>query len=137
MAQDSYYLLAGPETRGDLGARQRECAHDPAEPSSAACLVLSAAGLWTGGLRRYSETCAAGLAGLSVTALAPLFILLLVLTADAWVYLDSKARVDRGAPVVCSNGIFRMATPAAWLFGCLILWLLFFPLYLICRGQRG
>ena len=69
----------------------------------------------------------------SFAALAPLVILGIGITADLWVYADAKRRADSGSPVVFEAGTFVIDTPAAWAAGCLILWILFFPLYLTSR----
>jgi hypothetical protein len=71
--------------------------------------------------------------GLSVGASAPILVLLLVLSVDAWVYADASAHAERGTPVVFSGGTFTVDTPAAWFLGCLLLWILFFPLYVYLR----
>ncbi|MEA2510041.1 MAG: hypothetical protein QOG21_2123 [Actinomycetota bacterium] len=65
--------------------------------------------------------------------LAPIFVLLLVLAIDLWVYMDALGRYRQGTPVVFSSGDFRVDTPAAWFFGCLFLWIVFFPLYITRR----
>ena len=70
---------------------------------------------------------------MSSGALAPISILLVVLSTDLWVYFDEKAQCKRGTPVVLSFGMFKMDTPGAWFGGCLILWIVFFPLYLMGR----
>jgi hypothetical protein len=75
--------------------------------------------------------------GLSVTALVPILVLLAVLATDLWVYTDAKAHYEQGTPVVVSIGSFVADTPGAWFFGCLILWILFFPLYIKRRNQVG
>lgn len=68
-----------------------------------------------------------------LSALGPILVLLAVLAMDVWVYEDAKARDERGIPVVFSVGAFDIDTPAAWLLGCLLLWIVFFPLYLTRR----
>jgi hypothetical protein len=75
--------------------------------------------------------------GLSVTALVPILVLLALLATDFWVYADAKAHSERGTPVVFSVGSLKMDTPASWFFGCLLLWILFFPLYITSRNQAG
>jgi hypothetical protein len=74
------------------------------------------------------------MAGLSPTVAAPLFVLLLVLAMDAWVYADAAYQAQRGTPVVFSTGTFRVETPAAWLLGTLVLGIVFLPLYLVTRN---
>lgn len=70
---------------------------------------------------------------MSTAVLAPILILLAVLASDLWVYFDEKAQCERGTPVVFSFGMFKMDTPGAWFGGCLILWIVFFPLYVMGR----
>ncbi|MGI5156186.1 hypothetical protein [Microbispora sp. CA-102843] len=72
----------------------------------------------------------------SLTALVPLLVLVVALTADAWVYTDAKEHLKRGDPAVFTLGSVRIATPQAWFLGCLILWVVFFPLYLTVTGRN-
>lgn len=69
----------------------------------------------------------------SVAALVPLLGLLALLAIDGWVYMDARAHAERGSPVIFTVGGLRVDTPAAWTLGCLVLWILFFPLYLASR----
>jgi hypothetical protein len=80
---------------------------------------------------------AVGMSAPSVTALGPILVLLAVLATDVWVYGDAKANAERGTPVVFSLGTFEIDTPLAWLLGCLLLWVVFFPLYMTRRGDGG
>ncbi len=68
------------------------------------------------------------------SALAPLAVGVAVLAVDAWVFVDAKQRTERGMPVVLRAGSLVIASPAAWFIGCLLLWVLFFPLYLTSRS---
>jgi hypothetical protein len=77
------------------------------------------------------------MSGLSDSALVPILALLLVVAIDLWVYADAKVHAERGTPVVFSIGFLNVDTPAAWFFGCLLLWILFFPLYITTRDQVG
>ena len=70
---------------------------------------------------------------MSAAALAPILILVVVLASDLWVYLDESAQCARGTPVVFSFGMFKVDTPGAWFGACLILWIVFFPLYVAGR----
>lgn len=70
---------------------------------------------------------------MTAVALIPLGLLVAVLAIDSWVYSDAKSRAERGSPVVFRTGSFVIDTPTAWFLGCLILWILFFPLYLTNR----
>ncbi len=72
--------------------------------------------------------------GLSSIALVPILVLLAVLAIDLWVFADAKAHWERGTPVVFSIGSFGVDTPVAWFLGCLVLWIVFFPLYISSRN---
>jgi hypothetical protein len=63
--------------------------------------------------------------------------LLVVLATGFWVYRDATALEDRGIPIVVSLGSFRVDTPVVWFLGCLLLWILFFPLYVTTRTQAA
>ncbi len=80
---------------------------------------------------------AAGMLELSVSAAVPILVLFAALATDLWVYADAKLHDERGTPVVFSVGSLVMDTPVKWLVGCLILWIVVFPLYIKSRGQVG
>lgn len=62
------------------------------------------------------------------------FAVLVPLTAMVWwVYRDAVARSEQHEPVAFRRGGLDISSPAAWALGCLILWPLFFPLYLLSR----
>jgi hypothetical protein len=67
-------------------------------------------------------------------ALGPVLVLLVILAIDIWVYADAKQRADQGAPVVARIGAFVLEAPQTWFVGCLILWIIFFPLYMVSRA---
>jgi hypothetical protein len=77
------------------------------------------------------------MSGLSDSAVVPILVLLVVLAADLWVCADAKAYDERGTPIVVSIGSLDVDTPAAWFLGCLLLGILFFPLYMTRRNQVG
>jgi hypothetical protein len=77
------------------------------------------------------------MSGPSDGALVPILVLLLVLATDLWVFADAKAHLERGSPVVFATTLLTVETPIAWFVGCLILWILFFPLYITLRRQAG
>lgn len=74
--------------------------------------------------------------GIPAAAVVSILVLLVVLAIDVWVYADAKERLRRGNPVAVSLGSFRLETPAAWFLGCLIMWVVFFPLYLTATGRN-
>jgi len=67
-------------------------------------------------------------------ALVPLVVLLAILAIDLWVYADAKRWAAQGTPVVARIGSFAAATPETWFLGCLVLFILFFPLYMVSRA---
>jgi hypothetical protein len=54
---------------------------------------------------------------------------------DAWVYFDASAQEQQGTPVVFSLGAFVVDTPGMWLVCCLLLFVIFVPLYLAGRAR--
>ena len=68
-----------------------------------------------------------------LTALLPIVLLLVIVASDVWVYTDAKERRARGFPVVVTIGSFPIDTPEAWFVACLVVWVVFFPLYLSAR----
>ncbi|MBU2670568.1 hypothetical protein KOI35_44420 [Actinoplanes bogorensis] len=67
---------------------------------------------------------------------ASLVVLAAALTVDVWVYRDAQTRQSRGDTPTVSLGSLRIETPAAWFLGCLILWVVFVPLYLTATGRN-
>ncbi len=67
--------------------------------------------------------------------LAPVLVLLAVLGSDLWVFLDAKRCAAEGAPVTLHVAGLVIDTPIAWVLGCIILWIFFFPIYLISRSR--
>jgi len=70
------------------------------------------------------------------TTLVPILVLLVVLSVAVWVYTDARERQKRGTPVAVSVGSFRLETPEGWFLGCLVLWVVFIPLYLSATGRN-
>lgn len=73
---------------------------------------------------------------LSQSALLSIAVLLVILSVDVWVYTDARKRRRDGRPVSVSIGTFSVETPEAWFVGCLILWVVFVPLYLTAAGHN-
>jgi hypothetical protein len=67
---------------------------------------------------------------------APLLAVAVIVAFDLWVYADAKTQASNGFPVFFRAGSFAIETPAAWFMGCLLVWIVFFPLYLAARTQR-
>ena len=67
------------------------------------------------------------------TVPAGLIPLFLVGAADVWVYLDARARQGARREVSATVVSMEIATPQAWLAWCVVLFLVFFPVYLVAR----
>jgi hypothetical protein len=72
---------------------------------------------------------------LEARTLLPLVVLAVILAVDVWVYVDARVQAQRGRPVVFSLGAFVVDTPEMWFACCLILFVIFVPLYLAGRGR--
>jgi hypothetical protein len=59
--------------------------------------------------------------------------MVVLVATDLWVYLDARRWAADGSPVFVRMGGFSVGTPAAWLVGCVVLWIFFFPMYLVSR----
>ncbi len=67
--------------------------------------------------------------------LGPVLIVIAVVARDAWVARDAIRRQSRGEGVTASVGPVTLDRPEHWLLGCLLLWILVFPMYLVARHQ--
>jgi hypothetical protein len=74
---------------------------------------------------------------LSPSSLVPFVLLALLLLTVAWVYQEATTHREAGEPVVLWSGSLRVETPAAWATFCLVLWVVFFPLYLRARQRMA
>jgi hypothetical protein len=66
--------------------------------------------------------------------LFPVVALAVVVIVDVWVYVDARAQEQRGTPVVFSLGSFVVDTPGTWFACCIVLFIIFVPLYLVGRA---
>ena len=62
--------------------------------------------------------------------LIPLF---LVVAADVWVFIDARVRQGTDREVSATVAAMEIDTPQAWLAWCVVLFLVFFPVYLVAR----
>ena len=67
---------------------------------------------------------------------ASLVVLAAALTVDVWVYRDARTRESHGDTPTVAFGSFRVETSTAWFLGCVILWVVFVPLYLTATGRN-
>jgi hypothetical protein len=65
--------------------------------------------------------------------IAPVIIAGLVICADVWVLLDARRWTRKGTPVVFRFGSITIATPETWAALCLLLFVIFLPIYAIAR----
>lgn len=68
-------------------------------------------------------------AGLSVTVL----VIAVLAILDAWVYVDARSRVAKNRPVSVQMGGILIEGAPTWLMFCAVLFVFFFPLYLVAR----
>jgi hypothetical protein len=73
---------------------------------------------------------------LSSGVLVSVAVLVVVLGTDLWVLSDARKRARLGAPVSVSIGNFEVSTPEGWFLGCVVLWVVFLPLYLTATGRN-
>lgn len=74
-------------------------------------------------------------APLVTSTVVPLALVIIVGAIGLWVYLDAKRCADEGAPVAFRIGGFVIATPVAWLLACVVVWIVFFPMYVVSRSR--
>ncbi|MGN6300585.1 MAG: hypothetical protein ACTHN8_05770 [Angustibacter sp.] len=68
-------------------------------------------------------------------ALVPLAV---VVGLDAWVYLDAGRRQGTACQVsVTVAGRLTLDSPVGWLVGCVVLFVVVFPLYLVARSRSA
>jgi predicted amidohydrolase len=68
-----------------------------------------------------------------VTFVAPLIAVGVIVCADLWVFADARRWARRGTPVVFRYGGFAIGTPEAWAVACLLLFVIFMPIYAVAR----
>lgn len=54
--------------------------------------------------------------------------------ASLWVLQDARSRAERGRPVVATLGGVTLDRPEVWAVLCLLVVVLFLPLYLVARS---
>lgn len=69
--------------------------------------------------------------------LVVLLPLVLVIAADVWVYLDARSRQGTGREPGVQVGTLQVSTPEAWAIGCILLFIIVFPMYLVARREAG
>lgn len=52
-----------------------------------------------------------------------------------WVLRDARAHAATGHPVAVYFDNFQIEKPEAWAAACLVIWVVFFPLYLKARTE--
>ncbi len=69
----------------------------------------------------------------AVVEALPLIVLAALFAVGLWVYRDASTHEAQGRPVVVTLGPLRIDRPAVWFVACLILSVLFIPIYLSVR----
>jgi hypothetical protein len=69
----------------------------------------------------------------AVVEALPLIVLAALFAVGIWVYRDASTHEAQGRPVVVTLGPLRIDRPAVWFVACLILSVLFIPIYLSVR----
>lgn len=69
-------------------------------------------------------------------AIVPIIALVVLIGSGYWVYYDASANLEAGTPVVLSFGNWRIDSPQAWAIGCVVAWVLLFPIYLAARQNN-
>jgi hypothetical protein len=67
--------------------------------------------------------------------LIPLVVMCLLGACALWVLRDARVRARHGQPVGLYVGNLQLDEPEAWALACLLMWILFFPLYLKARSE--
>jgi hypothetical protein len=67
--------------------------------------------------------------------LTPVLVVLVLAATDVWVYLDAGRCAEAGSSVYLRIGRVEIATPLAWFVGCVVLWIFFFPMYVVSRSR--
>lgn len=68
---------------------------------------------------------------------AAVLTVLIVAALDAWVYADARARQGTRREVAVTIGAMRIDRAEMWLVWCLVLFVFFFPLYLVARREAA
>jgi hypothetical protein len=61
------------------------------------------------------------------------FALALLVPVDLWVYLDARGRERAQDRVQLAVGPLVFERPSQWLAGCIVLFVIFVPAYLVAR----
>jgi hypothetical protein len=70
---------------------------------------------------------------MDAAVLAGLLAVVVVATASLWVLQDARSRAGRERPVVATFGGLTVDRPEVWAVLCLVVVVLFLPLYLVAR----
>lgn len=68
-----------------------------------------------------------------MTVLEPLVIAGVVVCLDLWVLADARRWARQGTPVVLHFRSLTVETPEAWAVACLLLFVIFMPIYVVAR----
>jgi hypothetical protein len=68
-----------------------------------------------------------------MTVLGPLLIVGVVVCLDLWVLADALRWTGQGTPVVFRFGSLTIGTPETWAIACLLMFVIFIPIYVVAR----
>ena len=68
-----------------------------------------------------------------MTVLGPAVLAGMVACLDLWIFIDARRWAKRGTPVVFRFGSLTIGTPEAWTVACLLLFVIFMPIYMVAR----
>ena len=72
-----------------------------------------------------------------MTVVAPLVIAGVIVCVALWVFADARHWERQGTPVVFRFGTLTISTPAAWAVACLVLFVIFAPIYAVARQSSA
>jgi cytochrome c oxidase assembly factor CtaG len=69
------------------------------------------------------------------TIVLPVIAVLIVAGLDLWVFFDARARQGTRREVTVTIGSMRIDRPEVWTACCLVVFVVFFPLYMVSRRE--
>jgi len=70
------------------------------------------------------------MSGSLLLTLLPGVVVVAIVAVASGIYADAKAHTDRGRPIVFQIGPMQIDSPAAWFTACLLVCVLFVPIYI-------
>jgi len=70
-----------------------------------------------------------------MTARIAVALVMVVVASDLWVFLDARRWERAGTPIALRLGSIHLEAPESWFVACLVLWIFFFPTYVVARRK--